>query len=718
MEEERRMIDLRKLWAKSDGTTLREHTDKLLENLKTLKSLYGDLIEKTLEENLREDFWKALELACEYHDYGKMHGWFQKKVGNPEFKSFRAGFPKVRHNLLSPAFLPEGIRKDLKTLVSLAIIHHHDYEPSSEEAKRVERVLTEEFGKKVSPAHGKALRIGEKEIVERLEEETGQNMSKFYTLLKGFLLRIDHGSSSRYANSIETARLNQNEEYVRNHFKKRGSDLNDLQEFVLKNRDSNLLAVASTGYGKTEAGFIFLKDKGFFTIPIRTSANAIYERAKNVFGEERTGLLHSTASLYLVENSEEERNLSKESFVRDLFLTKNFAKPLIVSTPDQLFPFILRPKGFEKYFSIFSYARVVIDEVQLFEPHTLGFLVKAIEKVNLFGGKVMVMTATLPSYVREDLRYIEFKEGKFIDSRERHHIKLIRDSILSKEGIDLIERLSKEGKVLVITNTKKRALELREALGKGNVLHAQFIQRDRGKREEEIKEFFDTKSIGVWITTQIAEVSLDLDADFLVTELSTADSLLQRMGRVNRRGKKSTDKPNVFVFTEECSGIGPVYRKSIYELTKEFLGDGVLDEEEKLRLVEKVYSLLKEKDRNYIEIYERAKRYIDDLWKTGEKFSKKKAQELFREIISVTVIPEVFRGEVEELIYSYREEQDPVEKVGIFSELLSYTFSYPAYGLRSFHRVEGLRDVFWIKGSYSQELGFVEVLPSEEDNVV
>ncbi len=711
------MRDLRKLWAKSDGTTLREHSEKLLENLKVLRELYGNLIEKALEEDLREDFWKALELACKYHDCGKAHGWFQKKVGNPEFKNFRANFSEVRHNLLSPAFLPEGLSRILKTLVSLAIVHHHDYEPSSEETERVREVLLEEFGMEMDPTHRKVLQVREEEIVKRLEKETGKRLSNFYVLLKGFLLRIDHGSSSRWADRIETERFNHNEVKVRNYLKDKGSNLNDLQEFVLRERENNLLVVASTGYGKTEAGFIFLKDKGFFTIPIRTSANAIYERAKDVFGEDKVGLLHSTASLYLVENSEKERNFQNETFVRDLFLTKNFAKPLIVSTPDQLFPFILRPKGFEKYFSLFSYARVVIDEVQLFEPHTLGFLVKAIEKAHLLGGRVMVMTATLPSYVREDLRDIEFKEGKFLSSKKRHHIKIIRNSILSEEGLSMIKRLSGEGKVLVVTNTRRRALELRKDLKEGEVLHAYFIHRERRKKEKEIKDFFDEEGKGVWITTQIAEVSLDIDADFLVTELSTADSLFQRMGRVNRKGRKSADEPNVFLFTEECSGIGSVYRESIYNLTKEFLREGILSEEEKLDLVERVYSLLRERDIEYIKKYEEAKRYIDSLWEMGESFNKKEAQELFRDLISVTVIPEVFREEVEGLINAYREENDPVERLKYFSEILGYTFSYPAYELKSFHRVEGLRDVFWISGNYSQDLGFTDTLEGGENIV-
>ena len=697
------------LWAKSDGTTIKEHTDRLLENLSLLQELYSDLINESLDPEERETFWKALELACEYHDYGKMHCWFQKRVGNPDFKKFKTFLPEVRHNVLSPAFLPDMEDKSLKTLVSLAILHHHDYESSKDNIDKVEHVLQEEFGRSLNLSHKRILKQTEWEAVRKLEEREGREFTRFYTLLKGFLLRIDHASSSKHGASVESRRLTDNEERVKKYLlAKRNSRLNDLQRFVLENRENNLLVVASTGYGKTEAGFIFLKNKGFFTIPIRTSANAIFSRAKEVFSEEEVGLLHSTAPLFLLENSENRRNFDKDTIVSDIFLTKNLAKPLIVSTPDQLFPFVFRPKGFEKFLSLFSYSKIVIDEVQLFEPHTLGFLVKAIEKAHQIGSKVMVMTATLPSYVRRDLKDIDFNEGRFITKTTRHNVKLIPSSITSQEGLSLINSLSERGKVLVITNTRAKALELRKALGSGEVLHSWFIQKDRKKKEEEIKDFFDSEEKGLWITTQIAEVSLDLDADFLITELSTADSLLQRMGRVNRKSLKPVDEPNVFVFTEECSGIGSVYRKSIHEITKEKLKDGLIDEEWKLNFVEEVYSALEERDREYISKYEEAKRYINNLWTLGEKFfNKREAQKMFRDVLSEVVIPEVFRQEVEPLVEEYLQEKDTVRKLELFSEVLGYTFSLPPYREVRLQPIKGSKGFFWASGDYTQETGFV-----------
>ena len=62
----------------------------------------------------------------------------------------------------------------------------------------------------------------------------------------------------------------------------------------------------------------------------------------------------------------------------------------------------------------------------------------------------------------------------------------------------------------------------------------------RAKLEKEIKEFSNNKEkSGVWITTQLVEASLDIDFDYLYTEMSTLDSLFQRLGRCYRKRKNS-----------------------------------------------------------------------------------------------------------------------------------------------------------------------------------
>ena len=579
--------------------------------------------------------------------------------------------------------------------------------------KKLKKVLEKEFSRNLSFELKKLLKYEEYIILKNISKNE-RELEKLYIFLKGFLLRIDHSSSNKHSPKVELGRIRNPESFVEDYIKERKkSQLNDLQKFVLENREENLLVTASTGYGKTEAGFIFLKDKGFFTLPVRTSVNAIYLRAKEVFGEENVGLLHSTALIYMLSLGEKERN-SLEGIVSDYYLSKNFAKSLIVSTPDQILPFVLRFKGFEKYLSLLSYSRVVIDELQLFEPWTLGFIVKALEKIKEFGGKILVMSATFPVHVEEDLKFLEFKKGVFLKDKTRHNIKIVNKSIL--DFSEEIRKLSEKGKVLVITNTIKRAIELKERFPEAHLLHGHFILRDRRRKEEEITEFFKSEEKGIWITTQIAEVSLDLDADFLVTELSTADSLVQRMGRVNRRGDKDIEEPNVFILTEDCSGIGPVYRKKIHEITRKLLKEGKISEEDKLKLVEETYKRVMREDKEYMSAYEKAKSYIDSLWNLGEKFSKEKAFKLFRDIDSVVVIPEVFRDEVEKLIQEYLNEKDTINRYKLLGQILDYTFSIQKYKLRSRKRVYGLRDVFWVEGDYDEEKGFTSI--KEEENIV
>jgi CRISPR-associated HD domain protein len=149
--EEKLQSLLEECWAKDDGTTIREHTDKLLENLEKLKCYYKkdieELIPKELPCKLRDRFWEILELACEYHDYGKIHCMFQKKVENKNIKLIK-GLPEVKHNLLSPAFV--NVEDELtKKIVRLLVLHHHPVERVSTED--VERVLKEEFGFEKSP---------------------------------------------------------------------------------------------------------------------------------------------------------------------------------------------------------------------------------------------------------------------------------------------------------------------------------------------------------------------------------------------------------------------------------------------------------------------------------------------------------------------------------------------------------------------------------------
>lgn len=722
---------LKELWAKDDGTTIREHTDKLLENLEKLKDYYRkeieELIPKGLPTELKERFWKILELACEYHDYGKIHCKFQEKLGNKNIKPIK-GLPEVRHNLLSPVFVnveDELIRK----IVRLLVLHHHPVEAVSVES--VEKVLKEEFKFEKNPISFMLKKKEEdylRDDVAKMFKVPVDGLVLYYRLLKGLLLRIDHASSSKHAQEVEDEPPDDTLSFVDEFFKKQGRTPNEMQTFVRENRDKNLVIIAPTGAGKTEAGFIYLQRKGFFMLPYRVSANGIYMRAEGMFGD-YAGLLHSSALSYVLEreeNREDIQNNQEGTAFLNYFLSRNFAKPIIVSTPDQLMHFVFRYKGFEKYYATALYSKLVIDELQSYDPITLAFIVQGLEGLAQNGGKFLVMTATFPEFLRERFESMGV-EFKTFNTQEKpyHHVQVIDDSI--DNYVEKMIEFSQKAKVLVVVNTVRKAIELKEKLKNAKLqnvklLHSRFILQHRKKKEIEIMEFFNSQEKGLWITTQLAEVSLDLDADYLFTELSTADSLIQRMGRCNRKGQKSTDESNVFVFTKDCSGVGPVYYKHLHEGTLRNLKDGLWDWDFKWKLVEKVYSKSALENTEYWKKFKKAESYIKNLWEGADSLirSKSEAQDLFRDINAVQVIPEKFREKVESLIQEWeRAKGDFVRRTKLLSDILEYSFSLPAWSIRELEKqkIHDRLGIYYIEGDYSEDMGFVLKLTADTEQV-
>ena len=111
------------------------------------------------------------------------------------------------------------------------------------------------------------------------------------------------------------------------------------------------------------------------------------------------------------------------------------------------------------------------------------------------------------------------------------------------------------------------AININEILGNKNlhILHSKFIKCERLSKESEIIEFGKTykdnksneldKQSGIWISTSIVEASLDIDFDYLFTELQDLNSLFQRLGRCNRKGKKEfmiTEKGYIMYNYDEC----------------------------------------------------------------------------------------------------------------------------------------------------------------------
>ena len=167
--------------------------------------------------------------------------------------------------------------------------------------------------------------------------------------IKGFLHKCDYSASGNYVAEYPNDFLIESLENVKKRWRKYNpnSDWNDLQKFCMEKRDENVIVVAQTGMGKTEAGLQWIGNhKGYFVLPLRTAINAIYDRIRKEILEEenintRLSVLHSESLEYYFKQLDEENIDLLEYEQRG----KRFSMPLSISTMDQLFDFVFKYMG-------------------------------------------------------------------------------------------------------------------------------------------------------------------------------------------------------------------------------------------------------------------------------------------------------------------------------------------------------------------------------------
>lgn len=689
--------------AKPDKT-IKEHTLDLLENLEKLRAL-GYIKEDSLYE--------LVEKACIYHDIGKINEEFQKRVTGKN-KKFNEN-KEVIHNILSLYFIDikDFENKDDYFKVAHSVLNHHNYCDNFDEMIKKEDLI-----KKILENYNvfnlkKSTRSKLKSIVENNDS----------IKIKGYLHKCDYSASSgneiEYPNDfLENSLDNLLSKWREND---RESSWNELQKFCIENRDENIIAIAQTGMGKTEAGLLWIGDnKGFFILPIRTAINAIYDRVRNdilnnKLIDERIAILHSSSLEYYLKNISNDNDDREEI---DLFNYHNVGKqlsiPLNISTMDQIFDFVYKYQSYELKATTLSYSKIVVDEIQAYGPDLLAYLICGLEKIVELGGKVAILTATLPPFIKDVLKKnINFKENveAFTNDMKRHNLKIIKERINSK---DIYERYveNKESninnKILVVTNTIKEAQKLYEELRglisqeEVHILHSKFIRKDRLEKEREIIDFGKTydknkiidKQNGIWISTSIVEASLDIDFDYLFTELQELNSLFQRLGRCNRKGVKDSSKYNCYIYTEIengnlINGNKGFIDKKLYELSKEGIisCDGQISEKEKVNLIEKYLTTENLKGSDYIREYKKVYSYIKDV--PPYKFDLQEIN--LRNILSEEIIPSpIYEENLDEITYLenklIHEVITPYDRIKLKDKLREFTVSVHPNDIKSYDR--------------------------------
>ena len=696
-----------------------EHTNDLLDVLEILWNL-GYIKE--------ERIYELIQKACIYHDIGKINKEFQKRVKNKGIKFDEN--KEVAHNVLSLYFIDESKfnNKEDYLIVSNAVVNHHDYCDIGlaiiEKSDIIENLLEGLDHKKV------------KKVIPAKIASISQDIDAIK--IKGYLHKCDYSASSGYTAEYENNFLEKSLENVLNKWKLDNQDAswNELQQYCIENKNENIIAIAQTGMGKTEAGLLWIGDnKGFFILPIRTAINAIYDRTKKYISsyggnlEEQLGLLHSSSLEYLLSQSEDDKYDDKDEYIdkkedKEIIeyekIAKQLSLPINVSTIDQLFDFVYKYPAYELKLTTLSYSKIVIDEIQMYGPDLLAYLVYGLERIVEQGGKVAILTATLPPFVKELLsKNIKFKikEDGFTDNSKRHNLKILDKRIDSNDICDKYEeneKLNKSNKILVVCNSITQAQNLYEEisniLGNENlhILHSKFIKCERLSKESEIIEFGKTykdnksneldKQSGIWISTSIVEASLDIDFDYLFTELQDLNSLFQRLGRCNRKGKKDSSENNCYIYTQIdersfINGDRGYIDKDIFELSKEAISlwEGQISEKEKIELINKYLTMDKIKNSNYIIQYKHTYNFIKNL--TPDTFKSDEVK--LRNILSKDIIPSPiyheYNGDIKELELKLKDKslnspENKGEKIKLQNKLKKYTVSVHPNHITNYYR--------------------------------
>ncbi|MDD4866106.1 MAG: CRISPR-associated helicase Cas3', partial [Mycobacterium sp.] len=235
----------------------------------------------------------------------------------------------------------------------------------------------------------------------------------------------------------------------------------------------------------------------------------------------------------------------------------------------------------------FAQKVVVLDEVHAVDICMSGFLERALAWLGASQTPVVLLSATLPASMRRRLvraytghcaqvgdSYPQITtatpSGTSSRAPSATATKTIRIELLDEPGLKLRNtadadttvasllktRLGDHGRALVIRNTVGRAQTLYSTLKAAFpddwvvLLHSRFTAADRATKTSELLELLgDTTKRAqrpgrvIVVATQVAEQSLDIDADLLITDLCPIDLLLQRAGRLHRHAANDELRP-------------------------------------------------------------------------------------------------------------------------------------------------------------------------------
>ena len=326
--------------------------------------------------------------------------------------------------------------------------------------------------------------------------------------------------------------------------------LRPFQEQMAKTPSPAVL-IAACGGGKTVAAYEWAKQyegrKLFFCYPTTGTASAGFADYLFAQSDLERDLIHSRADVdieHMTKNDEGDHEENRESLLKVESL-RAWGQQVIACTADTVLGLVQNNRRALFSFPAIIKAAIVFDEVHSYDAKLFGALVRFLWAFPQI--PVLLMSASLPKSRLDALnealgkRWQEPIGGDEIEEgRGRYRLEWQEQKDDCWDAVS--ETLHNKGKVLWVCNTVGDAVEVyRQAKEKSPkvaplLYHSRFRYKDRVSIQDRVIAAFKEKDTPcLAVTTQVCEMSLNISAQLMVTALPPFSSLVQRLGRLNRR---------------------------------------------------------------------------------------------------------------------------------------------------------------------------------------
>lgn len=360
---------------------------------------------------------------------------------------------------------------------------------------------------------------------------------------------------------------------------------------------SRALLLAACGAGKTMAAWKWAAEqarnfnigKVIFLYPTRGTATEGFRDYVGWAPDAEAMLLTGTAKYELEAMRDNPSEATKDKHYTPsekdarLFALGLWSRSFFSATVDQFLSFIEHNYQSICLLPVLADSAVIIDEVHSFDRHMFDNLIAFLQNFNL---PVLCMTATLPPSRRQELINAglkvyptsdDYKELADLKEKEDYPRYQIHKLTSENDAMPIAIAAYKEGlRVLWVVNTVDRCQRLANLLATQLKIddllcyHSRYRLTDRQQiHQKTVNAFQQQRQAAIAVTTQVCEMSLDLDADILITEIAPSTSLIQRFGRAHRHLNRNAQfRAKIYIYRPESNA---PYQPEDIDAAKNFL---------------------------------------------------------------------------------------------------------------------------------------------------